>query len=231
MIIKIKNLKGFTLVELLIVSFISSIVIMGILQLLNLNQNTSLLQKEMINVQNSGFFITSMISSDLQKAGDFGEGTSKFDAIPFNFDKTLDNLDGNSQISILYNNRNNEFSCNGESGLTVIENTYKVSNSKFYCNDIEIVDNVKRFKILYGADINGDGSADRYVDRDTAKIVSEASDQRVVSVMFALVLSSSRELEEKEKKDIFILNDEKLTFEDGMFYRLFYRNVTLNNML
>lgn len=229
--IYIKKLKGFTLVELLIVSFISSIVIMGILQLLNLNQNTSLLQKEMINVQNTGFFITSMIANDLQKAGDFGEGTSKLDAIPFNFNKTSDNPDGNSQISILYNNRNNEFSCSGESGLTIIENTYIVNDSKLYCNNIEIIDNVKRLKILYGADINGDGSADRYVDRDTAKLVSEASNQRIVSVMFSLVLSSSRELEQNEKKEIIILNNEKLTFEDGMFYRVFYRNVTLNNML
>ena len=231
MITNIRKLKGFTLVELLIVSFISSIVIMGILQLLSLNQNTSLLQKEMINVQNTGFFITSMMSNDLQKAGDFGEGTSKFDAIPFNFDKTLDNLDGNSQISILYNNRENEFSCSGETGLTVIENTYKVTDSKLYCNDIEIVDNVKRLKILYGADINGDGSADRYIDRDSAKVVSEASDQRIVSVMFSLVLSSSRELEEEENKEIIVLNNEKLSFEDGKFYRIFYRNVTLNNML
>lgn len=227
----IKNSKGFTLVELLIVSFISSIVIMGVLQLLSLNQNTSLLQKEMINVQNTGFFITSMISNDLKKAGDFGEGISKFDAIPFNFEKTSDNLDGNSQISILYNNRNNEFSCSGESGLNVIENTYKVVDSKLYCNDIEIVDNVKRLKILYGVDINGDGSADRYIDRDNAKIVSEASDNRIVSVMFTLVLSSSRELEEKEVKEITVLNNENLTFDDGRFYRIFFRNITLNNML
>jgi prepilin-type N-terminal cleavage/methylation domain-containing protein len=226
-----KKNNGFTLVELLIVGFISSIVILGVIQLLNLNQNSSLLQKEMITVQNTGFFITSMLSNDLQKAGDMDEGTSKYDVSPFDFNKTLENEDGNSQISIQYNNNHSEYSCSGEENLSTIVNTYVVKKEIMYCNDVPIIENVKRFKILYGADTNGDGSVDRYVDRDTAKIVTNTTGQRIVSVMYTLLIGSTKDLEVTEKKTFKIFYKESLSYNDGKFYRLFYRDVTLNNML
>lgn len=84
-----KKMNGFTLIEMLMVVILGSIVLLGVLQVFNLNQNTSMLQKSMIDVQNTGF-VSSMIASDLQKAGLSDESISKYDVYPFNFDKTLE---------------------------------------------------------------------------------------------------------------------------------------------
>ena len=89
-----KNNKGFTLIELLMVVLLGSFVFVGILQIFNLNQNTSLLQKEMLEVQNTGFFAVNLLSNDFKKAGSSEDAVSKFDIDAFDFDNTAVDADG-----------------------------------------------------------------------------------------------------------------------------------------
>lgn len=223
--------KGFTLIELLMVVFLGSFVIIGILQIFNLNQNSSMLQKEMIDVQNTGFFVSNLISNDLRKAGSSDETVSKLDVNTFDFYNTTLKADGNIKITINYDNFQNDYDCGGVSGLATISNVYEVIDENLYCNDIEIANNVKKFSMLFGADIDGDGFTDRYLDRDSAFEIQKHSKKKLVSVKFLLLLKSSKELEGNSIKKFNLFNNTSVTYEDGYFYRLFNKKVVLKNML
>lgn len=227
----LKKEKGFTLIELLMVVLLGSIVLMGVAQVFSLNQNTSLLQRSLIETQNTGFFVSNMITNDLQKTGLSDESISKYDVIPFNFSQTADQSGGNSKISITYMNNGNDFDCDGTSGLSTITNTYEVKNGILQCNDLPLINNVERFKVKYGIDLNGDNFVDRYVNRDTALEITNTNKYKVVSIQFAILLSSDKEYELISSKSFNILNSETLTFNDGKYYRLFTKNVILKNML
>lgn len=226
-----KITTGFTLIELIIVVLLGSIILLGILQVFTLNQNTSLLQKSMIDTQNSGFFVSTMLTSDLQKTGISDESISKYDVYPFNFDKTSENNDGNSQISISYMNTFNDYDCSGQAGLSTVINTYQVKNKILYCNDLELIQDVERFKVNYGIDLNGDNFVDRYVDRKTALEMTNTNKYKIISVQFALLIGADKEYEEVSTKQYKILNSEVLKYNDGKYYRLFTKNVILKNML
>lgn len=226
-----KSNKGFTLVELLMVVLLGSFVFVGILQIFNLNQNTSLLQKEMLEVQNTGFFAVNLLSNDFKKAGSSGDAVSKFDIDTFDFDNTDIDDDGNMKISIVYDNFDNDFDCAGTSGLSTIANTYEVIEGILYCNDIELVSGVERFSVLFGVDLNGDNFTDRYVDRDSALEIQNSTNKKIISVYFSLLLKSTKELESSAVKSFNILNQEDLEYEDGYFYRLYSKKVVLKNML
>jgi len=226
-----RNNKGFTLVELLLVVLLGGFILVGILQVFNLNQNTSLLQKEMLDIQNSGFFAMTLLTNDLKKAGSSEEIISKFDVNPFDFENTSVDASGNYKLSINYLNFDNDFDCDGTSGLSTILNNYKVENNKLYCNDIEIVSGVERFSVMFGVDLNGDGFTDRYVNRDSALEIQNSSNKKITSVYFALLLKSSKELEADSEKKFKLLNNEEFEYNDGYFYRLFTKKVVLKNML
>ncbi len=226
----IKN-KGFTLIELVIVVLLGSIILIAITQVFSLNQNTTMLQNAMIETQNSGFFATSMITSDLQKAGLSDESISKYDVTPFDFSLTADDTNGNSKIAISYLNLNNEFDCDGTSGLNTIINVYLVKDGILTCNGLEMVKNVVRFKVKYGIDLNGDNFVDRYVNRDTALEITNTNKYKIISLKFVILLSSDKEYELETEKEFNILNTETLKFKDGKFYRLFTKDVILKNML
>lgn len=223
--------KGFTLIELLLVVILGSIILLSIVQVFSLNQNTSMLQKSMIETQNTGFFVASMITSDLQKAGISDESISKYDVYPFEFNKTSDTSNGNSQLSISYMNTTGDYDCSGASGLTTIVNTYSVKDEILYCNGLDLIHDVKRFKVLFGIDLNGDNFVDRYVNRDTALEITNTNKYKIISVKFALLVSSDKEYEEKSAKSFRILDNQTLKYEDGKYYRLFSKNVILKNML
>lgn len=222
---------GFTLIELIIVVLLGSIILLGILQVFTLNQNTSMLQKSMIERQNSGFFVSTMLTTDLQKTGISDESISKYDVYPFNFDKTSENPDGNSQISIAYMNTFNEYDCSGVGGLATIINTYIVKDKVLYCNGLELLKDVERFKVNYGLDLNGDNFVDRYVNRDTALEITNTNKYKIISVQYALLISSDKEYEAVSPKQYQIMNGEVLKYNDGKYYRLFTKNVILKNML
>lgn len=223
--------SGFTLIELLIVVLLGSIILLGILQVFTLNQNTSLLQKSMIETQNSGFFVSTMLTTDLQKTGISDESISKYDVYPFNFDKTSENADGNSQISIAYMNTFNEYDCSGQAALSTIINTYLVKDKVLYCNGLELLKDVERFKVNYGLDLNGDNFVDRYVNRDTALEITNTNKYKIISVQYAILISSDKEYEAVSSKQYQIMNGEVLKYNDGKYYRLFTKNVILKNML
>lgn len=226
-----KSNKGFTLIELLMVVLLGSFVFVGILQIFNLNQNTSLLQKEMLEVQNTGFFAVNLLSNDFKKAGSSEDAVSKFDIDAFDFDNTAVDADGNMKINIVYDNFDSDFDCAGTSGLSTISNTYEVLEGILYCNDIELVSGVERFSVLFGVDLNGDNFTDRYVNRDSALEIQNSTNKKIISVYLSLLLKSTKELESSSVKSFNILNQEDLEYEDGYFYRLYSKKVVLKNML
>lgn len=226
-----KSNKGFTLIELLMVVLLGSFVFVGILQIFNLNQNTSLLQKEMLEVQNTGFFAVNLLSNDFKKAGSSEDAVSKFDIDAFDFDNTAVDAAGNMKINIVYDNFDSDFDCAGTSGLSTISNTYEVLEGILYCNDIELVSGVERFSVLFGVDLNGDNFTDRYVDRDSALEIQNSTNKKIISVYLSLLLKSTKELESSSVKSFNILNQEDLEYEDGYFYRLYSKKVVLKNML
>lgn len=223
--------KGFTLIELLMVVFLGGFVVMGILQILNSNQKTSFLQKEIIDVQNTGFFVSNILSNDLRKAGSSDESVSKFDVSTFDFNNTIIKPDGNIKLTINYQNFDNDYDCGGISGLSNISNVYEVINENLYCNNIEIANNVKKFSMLFGADLDGDGFTDRYLDRNTAFEIQKSTNKKLISVKYLLILKSSRELEEVSTKTFRLIDGKNVTYKDGYFYRVFNNKVVLKNML
>lgn len=225
------NNKGFTLIELLMVMLLGSFVLVGIIQVFSLNQNTSALQKEMLEVQNTGFFAMKLLTNDFQKSGSSEDYLSKSKVGTFDFDKTSVDSKGNTKITIFYDRFNNEFDCSGKTTGNTIYNTYKVDNNILLCNNIELVKNVERFSVLFGIDYNNDNSIDRYVDRNTAAIIQNDNTKKIIAVYFSLLLKSDKALESKSLKKFNILNKETIEYNDGYFYRVFSKKVVLKNML
>lgn len=231
MIFKIKNKKGLTLIELLISSLIGFIITTTAIDLIFSSSSSSYKDLESIKLQQDGLFTSILLSNDILKAGDLDYGESVFERNPFDWSSTGASDLINDELAIQFYNHDNKPNCSGDSSVGVLINHYDVKNKVLYCNNIEILENVEKFNIYFGVDLNGDGVINRYVDRDTAYSVNNDKTKRVIGLKFSLLLSSGKGYGQVYKKDFTLVNGESVSYTDDKEYKYFERSIMLRNML
>ena len=228
----IKNKKnGYTLIELLIAALIGFIITTTAINMIYQNSQSSKQQRVGASLQQNGLFATLLISRDLNKAGDLDYGVSKFMRSPFDWTKTGKVNENNDEIAIRYFNHNNQPDCSGVIKSGVITNHYEIKNDVLMCNNTEIMDNIESFNVYFGVDTTGNGTIDRYVDRDKAMQLNKESDKRVIAVKFNLILKSKKGFGSIYKKKFTTVSGKEKIFVDNKIYKNFERTLILRNML
>lgn len=228
---KIKRQKGATLTQLLIGTLLTFIVSSTAIDLVWTSSNSSEQQKLEADLNKEGLFASILIANDLTRAGDLDYGTSPFTRTPFDWSKTGQKDSENDELAILFYNHNNTTSCSGDSTIGVLTNHYEITNDALYCNDVLLMENVERFNIYFGADLDGDGTIDRYVDSNSANLITTDPQQRVLSVRFNLLIKGEKSFGSAYLKTFSLVNGQTLTYNDRITYKYFEREIILRNML
>lgn len=228
---KIKNKKGLTFIELIITSLLSFIIISTVLDSIYNNRNDSYKLTESTKLKQDILFSSMIISKDLYKAGDLDYGLSSFSRSPFDWSQTGSYDSNNDELAIRFYNHDSTPDCSGVVNVGVTINHYQVIDDKLYCNDIELLENVARFNLIFGADLTGDGNIDRFVDRNTAYQINEETDQRIIAVKYNLLIYSEKDYNVTEQKSFDLVNGETFTITDNKHYEMLNRLILLRNML
>lgn len=227
---KTKN-KGFTFFELLIASLIGFIVTSTAIDLIYSSSQSTSMKSEISKLQQDGLFASILLVNDFYKAGDLDYGKSTYGRDPFDWSKTGPEDLFNDEVAIRFYNHDSITDCAGHSNVGILENHYRVENNTFYCNDLEIIDNVERFNLYYGVDLTGNGNVDRFVKRDLAMQLNNESDKKLIAIRFSLLLRSEEEYGFSSEYEFKLANGETVIYQDGKAYRLFKRTILLRNML
>ena len=226
----IKKNKGFTIVELLIASLIGFIVASTAIDLIFSSAQSTSQKNESSQLQQDGLIASILISNDIYKAGDLDYGQSATSKEPFFWENTSNEGD-NDTLSIRYYNHEGIENCSGNSAIEELENIYKVVDNELLCNDVKIIGNVERLKFIFGADIDGDGNIDRFLNKENAEKVSKEPDQKIISVSFSLLLKSPSDIGAKSSYSFTMVDGEVLNYNSANSYRLLERTILLRNML
>lgn len=229
--IKKNSKSGFSLAQLMIGGAIMFIISSTAIDLTYGSANDSEKRTLESSLHRDGLFSSILISNDLTRAGDLDYGTSPFTRSPFDWEKTGQYDADNDELAIRFYNHDNVTSCSGENNIGVLTNHYKLVDNQLFCNDVLLLDNVERFNVLFGADLNGDGSINRYVNSNTANTLTTNSKTRIISLRFNLLIKGEKAFGENEEKSFTLVNGENLTYNDNNIYKYFEREVLLRNML
>lgn len=228
---KIKNKQGLTLPQILIASFLTFIVATTASDLIFTSAGTTDRNSIESEVHKEGLFTTIFISNDLTRAGDLDYGTSPFTRSPFDWSKTGNDTLENDELAIRFYNTGNNSACDGNTTIGVLTNHYKLDKGVLKCNNNAIIKNVERFNVIFGADLNGDGTIDRYVKSNTANDITLKSNQRIISLRFSLLIKSEKGNGVGYEKSFSLVNGTNVTYNDNIIYKYFEREVMLRNML
>lgn len=227
-----KKIKGFTLLELMIVLLISSIALIAVTRFLFSTITYDAYIEESVKMQDEVSFFNRFIEKDVMMAGfSISSVASNASKKPFNLEKTFDNVDGSSQFAITYENFNNNADCDGNTSLNKIENVYYLNNGNLMCNNLKIIENVNYFKVYYGIDINGDSISDRIVNAIEMKnILSSKTSSKPVFVIIEIMIKSNQEFLGKHEKQFKFYNKEKTIVDDSYLYKKLRNKYILKNM-
>lgn len=233
---RIRKNSGFTLLELLLASTISLIILSGITTLFETNSRVSDMQVAMVDAQESLVFLNQLIYDDIINAGlDGSEYT--LDKTPFVWADTNTNANTDDEVRIRYNNvnqfvtsMNRRFSCGKNTLDPVIDNHYYIVDGEMFCNNVSLLKGIKRFKVLFGADLDKDGTPDRYIDAASAQVVSNDPHQKIVSVKIFILIESEKTAFGIDNAETFRVINEDVPIQDGKVYRYASRHINLRNM-
>ena len=248
---KIIQMRGFSIVELMVALLLGSLVSLAAVQLFMLNRQTESLQAGLASVQDQGRFIFDSLSRDLMQTGH-----STLSSIePFAFTGHGGQVGSDGPLyDVLVLNVDNGLDCLGNGSFTGIKK-YWVDTTKrngLFCSEYEeaagvwsaantnsesLIENVEAFQVLYGLDLDSPGSpgygeANVYV---TAALANAA--RRIVSVRFGVLLSSDHTVGGEagvapasiDVLDQTITKNSGVNLDDGRLFRVFASTVALRN--
>lgn len=244
--------RGFSLVELMVALLLGSLISLAATQLFLVNRRADNLQEGLSAVQDQGRFIVDFLSRDLMQAGH--DPLASVAPFVFTGHDGHVSADG-SRFDTLVLRVNDGTDCIGNTAFSGIKQ-YRVGSannllctefkneagtwSAVHANSESLIDNVEAFQVLYGLDYDslgasGYGQADAYVPATLAA----AATQRIVSVRFAVLLSSARTVgfDSALAPASFTVLDrslgatEGINPADGRLYRMFTSTVALRNQM
>lgn len=214
----VKNQSGFTLVELMIAGFLGLILIAGVLQLFQGSNQSYRLQGGAAEVQERGRFALSQLRTHIR----WGGWSNSYHNIPDAIDLTKSTNSTTDKVAVVFmSSPEHNQDCAGgvvDIGKVVVNEFFLDEDSRLMCRgnggnaDVELIENVVDFQVLYGVENAVDnkpdcrmGKVDSYVN---AGSLTEVLKKRVMSVRVGLVVESSDEVLVKAAKvDAFKLLD------------------------
>jgi prepilin-type N-terminal cleavage/methylation domain-containing protein len=224
-----RALHGFTLMEVMIAMFLSSILISGIVQLLAGSLSAYRLQLSQSQLEESSRYARDVLMTHISQAGYQPEPWLNQPQFPALTDEALDrNLFQGDQLGLqrwsrhnCYGNENPLIDNDGQPEFHLLQTRFHVNTSNnlaMTCrygpnaaqlhtqiNNYGLVEEVESMQVLYAEDQNGDDIADRWV---TAQAWHQESNIRAIKV--ALLLSTNQAFDQPAVAQITLL-DESLT--------------------
>ena len=233
-----KNQAGFTIVELLIAGTLGLILLAGVIQLFTGSQRTYTLQNELAGLQEDGRFALMILERQLQKSSWNPDVVAD---PPIAIDITNSEDGANDSVVLSFKGEIDgvdNLDCNNIAIADgVVVNKFYVVNDELMCQgngggDPQVfVDNVDKFQLLYGVETDlecPDGVVNSYMTKTELNGSILAS--RILSVRFALLLKSGRNLLSTAAADTYQMLDESYTpTADKLVRRLFQQTVFMPN--
>jgi Tfp pilus assembly protein PilW len=235
----IRTDRGFSLMEMMIGAFLSTLLISGIVQLVAGSVSAYRLQLSLSQLEESGRYARDMLVTHIAQAGYQTEPWNEQAKLPALSEESLngDTLPGDQlglQRWSSHNCYGNENPITGGDGLPdfyLLQTRFKVNasnNLAMTCrygpdatqlqtqiNNYGLVEGVESMQVLYAEDRDGDAIADHWV---TAQTWQQESEIRAVKI--ALLLSTRQPFEQATSKQITLL-DETITMPaDGHLRRI-----------
>jgi len=245
--------NGFSIVELMVALLLGSLISIAATQLFLVNRQTENLQQGLSSVQDQGRFALDFMSRDFMQAGHDPNGAVQ----PFVFTGAVDSFsEDNPKYDVIAFQVRDGFNCLGKDGYSGVK-VYYVKDHGLLCSYTAvsgketsgtIIDGVESLQVQYGIDYDafgstGYGQADVYTNATIAKgLIAPPSKKRIVSVRFALLLSSPRVVstDTSFQPDTIDVLDKTFTsgtgtntvdLKDGRLYRVFSSTVTIRNQV
>ncbi len=231
--------RGFSLIELMIGAFLSTLLISGIVQLVAGSVSAYRLQLSLGQLEESGRYARDMLVTHIAQAGYQPEPWNQKSQLAALSEEALngDALPGD-QLGLqrwsshnCYGNENPIMDDDGKPGFYLLQTRFKVNasnNLAITCrygpdaarlqtqiNNFGLVEDVESMQVLYAEDRDSDDIADHWV---TAQAWQQESEIRAVKV--ALLLSTRQPFDQAVSKQITLL-DETITMPaDGHLRRI-----------
>jgi type II secretory pathway component PulJ len=230
---------GFSLMEVMIGIFLSTLLISGIVQLVAGSVSAYRLQLSLGQLEESGRYARDMLVTHISQAGYQPEPWNEQSELPALSEESLngDSLPGD-QLGLqrwsshnCYGNENPVMGDDGQPGFYLLQTRFKVNDSnnlaitcrygpdatqlQTQLNNFGLVEDVESMQVLYAADRDGDDIADHWV---TAQAWQQESEIRAVKV--ALLLSTRQPFEQATSKQITLLDETMTLPADGHLRRV-----------
>jgi len=231
---------GLTLLELLLALFLSALLILGLVQMVEAASAAGRLQRNQAEIQDHVRYAARLLSRAVRQAGYRPE--------PWNLDFAIDGLAAENVNNVsgygdrlairgwsdlnCFDNRNPDRDAEGRPRFFVRETVFDVNsdgNLTLLCRygptaaDLVVqirrqglVPGVETFQLLYGEDADGDGNIERWVRAD-----EWANRQYVLGVQIGLLLAGQDTVVEPASRQITVLDEVVSSPADGRLRRIF----------
>lgn len=219
--------RGLSLIELMITLVLGLIVIAAVFNMYSGNTRSARFTEGLQSMQENGRYAVSVLQRGLRLAGYSPSGY-------------IDAFDiAQSGVNTIAVRTQQAYDCNGADttptgGLAVNVYRHDAVNNQLTCEGnqagaapMAIVEGVEEFRVLYGLDTDGDELSfepQQYVPFNAA--INPAD---VVSLRFALLVSSNRPIRSRDMSDTYVLLDDETTVSDRMAREVYSSTVKLRN--
>jgi len=237
--ISVKSANGFSLMEVLIGVFLSTLLITGIVQLITTSVATYRLQLGLSQLEESGRYARDVLLSHITQAGyrpKPWEPTSQISAMT-NETKNGDSKAGD-QLGLqrwssqnCYGNENPVKSDNGRAAFYLLQARFRVNTSKnlaITCrygpdasqmttqiNNFGLAEDIESMQILFAEDRDGDNISDAWVASHTW-----LQESNIQAVKVALLLSTQHSFDHTSNRQLTLLDETILPPADGHLRRV-----------
>ena len=234
-----RTFRGFSLMEVMIGIFLSTVLMTGIVQLLSGSVSAYRLQLSQSQLEESGRFARDILVSHIAQAGFHPlpwQNLPGFQAL------TVESLDGGTTVADqlglqrwsrlnCYGNENPVKDSNGRAVFYLLQSRFMVnkasnlaltclygpdsSNLKTQINNFGLIEDVESMQVLYAEDRDGDEIADHWV-----KAQNWLQEGSVRAVKVALLLSTKQPFEQTASTQVTLLDESITTPADGHLRRV-----------
>ena len=235
----INSYQGFTLIEMMIGVFLSTVLISGIVQLLSGSVSAYRLQLSQSQLEESGRYARDVLVTHISQAGfqpEPWQNPSGFQALT---DETLNGASASSdQLGLqrwsrhnCYGNENSVKDSYGQPAFYLLQTRFsvnKANNLSITCrygadisslhtqmNNFGLIEDVESMQVLYAEDRNGDEIADGWVTAQTW-----LKESNIQAVKVALLLSTRQAFDRSDGTQITLLDESITPPPDGHLRRV-----------
>ncbi len=230
-------LRGFTIVEVMVALVITSILLLGVINIFVASKTTYTLQNGVARLQENARYAIQVMTRSIQMAG---YNTNSVLAAPFTAAGSTDG-GGNASDTIRVSYAAATDCLNTDTAGTggIATDVFTVdATPSLTCNGTAIVDGVQNLQVLYGVDTTGglsggpDGIADSYVPAGSVPTWGNSSlTGGITSVRIALLINTADNVNTATDGNTYNLLDAPALgpFADQMVRRIYTQTILLRN--